>query len=213
MDIKRLMICVGLFFTLLCAMCENVTNELSATCSEEKRMVISNGGRIVFSDPFYRDVVDVLTFITDGDPVDESSVKTGRYRFNKMLGPFGYATVAGWGSQKRPAMVGPVRLVNATASVGGVDEESAIRALESVKDSLNRIIRYDGFVKRRKGERGTEIVSSSPVMGGWNITLSCEATGDEMWRFDLKMEYVGFAVREELRLMRDRQEVEVVSEI
>ena len=106
-------------------------------------------------------------------------------------------------------MVGAVRLVNATASVGGVDEEAAIRMLRGVKESLNRIIRYDGFVERRKVERRTEIVSSGPVMGGWNITLSCEATGDEMWRFDLKIEYVGLAVRKELRLKRAAQEVEV----
>ena len=37
----------------------------------------------------------------------------------------------------------------------------------------------------------------------------CEATGDEMWRFDLKIEYVGLAVRKELRLKRAAQEVEV----
>ena len=110
-------------------------------------------------------------------------------------------------------MVGAIRLVNATASVGGVDEKSAIRMMEDVKESLNRIIRYDGFVKRRKGERGTEIVSSGPVMGGWNIVLSCEATGDEMWRFDLKIEYVDRAASKETSLMKIPQEVEVDSGI
>lgn len=213
MDTKRLMICAGLLLAVHQVLCENMTNVVSSASDEESCTDISNGRSFVFSDPYYRDVVDVLISITGGDCLDDGMVKTGRYRFKKMLGPFGYATVAGWGSQKMPAMVGAIRLVNATASVGGVDEKSAIRMLEDVKESLNRIIRYDGFVKRRKGERGTEIVSSGPVMGGWNMVLSCEATGDEMWRFDLKIEYVGFAVREELRLMRDRQEVEVISEI
>ena len=213
MDIKRLMICVGLLFAVHRVMCENVTNEGFSSSEEEARTLISDGRLFVFSDPLYRDVVDVLLYITGGDRFYDNMLKTGRYRFKKMLGPFGCATVAGWGRQKRPAMVGAVRLVNATASVGGIDEESAIQMLHSVKESLNRIVRYDGFVERRKGERGIEIVSSGPVMGGWNVVLSCEATGDEMWRFDMKIEYVGLAVRKELRLMRARQEVEVVSEI
>ncbi len=209
MDIRRLMICAGLFFAVHRVMCENVTNQVFSPGDEENRTVISNGRRFVFSDPWYRDAVDVLISVTGGDRFDDSMVKTGRYRFKKMLGPFGYATVAGWGSQKRPAMVGEVRLVNATASVGGVGEEAAVRMLRGVKDSLNRIIRYDGFVERRKGEHGTEIASSGPVMGGWDITLSCEATGDEAWRFDLKIEYVGLAARKEMRLMKAPQEVEV----
>ena len=42
-----------------------------------------------------------------------------------------------------------------------------------------------------------EIVSSGPVMGGWYITLSCVETGEETWRFDLKMDCAGLGVRKE----------------
>ena len=40
-----------------------------------------------------------------------------------------------------------------------------------------------------------EIVSSGPVMGGWHITLSCVETGEETWRFDLKMDCTDLGVR------------------
>ena len=42
-----------------------------------------------------------------------------------------------------------------------------------------------------------EIVSSGPVMGGWYITLSCVETGEETWRFDLKMDCSSLGVRKE----------------
>ena len=63
MDIKRLMICVGLLFAVHRVMCENVTNEGFSSSEEEARTLISDGRLFVFSDPLYRDVVDVLLYM------------------------------------------------------------------------------------------------------------------------------------------------------
>ena len=98
---------------------------------------------------------------------------------------------------KKPSMAGNARSVHASALVGGIDWEVAVRKLVGVKDSLNRILHHDGFVERRKDGHGMEIVSSGPVMGGWHITLSCVETGEETWRFDLKMDCTSFGVRNE----------------
>ena len=201
---------------LICAahrgMCMVIENGLVQPVDEDC-IVISRGGHWVNSDPWYCDALDVLVSITGGDQFDDSIKKEGRYRFRTMLGPFGYAAFTGWGNMKKPLMAGDVRLVRTSALVGGIDKESAIRMLVGVKDSLNRVIRHEGFMERRKGEHGVEIVSSGPVMGGWKIAMSVEAAGDEMWRFDLQMEHVGLAVRDESRTTRDWQEVEVICEI
>lgn len=215
MVIKRLTVLAWLFLAAHCSMAGKMVN-VPVTLDEEKEYVlISNGGHWVFSDPFYRDVVDVLISITGGKPFNASMVKKMRYRFKKMLGPFGCATFTGWGSQEKPPMVGPVRLVDARALVGGVDKESAVRMLEEVKDSLNKSIRYDGFVKRQKGRRGIEIVSTGQVLGGWHIMLSCEETDDESWRFHLKMEYAGFGSCNEKNLtdVRNGQSKSVKNEV
>jgi len=194
MAINRLIVCASLFCASHSGMCRIIENEIVQPIDKDC-IVISNGGHWVSSDPCYCDALDVLVSITGGDRFDNSLKKEGQYRFKKMLGPFGTATFTGWGSTKKPSLAGNVRLVHASASVGGIDEESAVRMLVGVKDSLNRIIRHKGFVEKRKGEHGMEIVSAGPVMGGWHITLSFVATGKETWRFDLKMDCTDLGVR------------------
>ena len=196
MDINRLTICTLLFCVSHSGMCRVIENNLVQPIDEDC-IVISNGGYWVSSDPCYYDALDVLVSVTGGDRSDNSIKKEGRYRFKKMLGPFGFATFTGWGSMKKPSMAGNARSVHASALVGGIDWEVAVRKLVGVKDSLNRILHHDGFVERRKDGHGIEIVSSGPVMGGWHITLSCVETGEETWRFDLKMDCTSFGVRNE----------------
>ena len=194
MAISRLIVCTSLFCASHSGMCRIIENEIVQPIDKDC-IVISKGGHWVSSDPCYCDALDVLVSITGGDRFDDSLKKEGQYRFKKMLGPFAVATFTGWGSAKKPSLAGNVRLVNASASVGGIDEASAVRMLVGVKDSLNRMIHHNGFVEKRKGEHGMEIVSSGSVMGGWNIVLSCEVTSDGMWRFDLKMDCTSLGAR------------------
>ena len=196
MVINRLSLCSLLLCASHSGMCRIIENDLVQPIDED-RDVVSKGGHWVSSDPCYYDALDVLVSITDGDRSDSSIKKEGRYSFKKMLGPFGFATFTGWGSVKKPSMSGNVRVVHASALVGGIDEVSAVRMLVGVKDSLNRIIHHDGFVEKRKREHEIEIVSSGPVMGGWHITLSCVETGEETWQFDLEMDCSRLGVRKE----------------
>ena len=75
------------------------------------------------------------------------------------------------------------------------------RAKDALLDEAPRrrfgAIHHDGFMEKRKREHEIEIVSSGPVMGGWHITLSCVETGEETWRFDLKMDCSSLGVRNE----------------